>query len=56
MAITDEEIQKLQGKVQDFASAKKGTSINTGTRDNPVEYKIVNSINGTTQAIAVAPV
>ncbi|MGT2929644.1 hypothetical protein ACVR1G_05320 [Streptococcus dentasini] len=52
MALTDENMQDLQGVTQDWCELSKGARRKVGGQ----EYEIVNTSTGTTQAVAVAPV
>ena len=54
MELTHEDIQKLHKKVREWKKLEQGDS-DSVYRDGP-EYEIVNSIDSTTEAIAVAPI
>ncbi|EMC26767.1 hypothetical protein SMU85_08723 [Streptococcus mutans ST6] len=53
MALTDENVQDLQAVSKKEAGSNEGDIIKD---DKGRQYEVVNSVDGTTQAIAVAPV
>lgn len=55
MAMTDQEIQRLQGVTTKWAKLGEGDLVKIDSRDDSF-YKIIHTQNDTTQAIAVAPV
>ncbi|EHJ52860.1 hypothetical protein [Streptococcus macacae] len=55
MALTDQQIQQIQGKREDYPDYKKRQIVDVGNRKHHVYYKVVNVLNGTTQAVALAP-
>ncbi|NLQ50507.1 hypothetical protein D3856_10645, partial [Streptococcus mutans] len=54
MALTDKNMQFLQGKVQKYC--EKGDKNVIYNKETTEYYKVINKQSGTTQAIAVAPV
>ncbi|NLQ50496.1 hypothetical protein [Streptococcus mutans] len=54
MALTDQNIQFLQGQVQKHCEKGNSTIIHNNKTEE--YYKVINKQSGTTQAIAVAPV
>ncbi|EMC20017.1 hypothetical protein SMU80_08504, partial [Streptococcus mutans SF1] len=54
MALTDQNIQFLQGQVQ--SRCEKGDTTKIYNPKTGQKYKVINKQSGTTQAIAVAPV
>ena len=55
MALTDEQIRQIQEKRKEYPEYTKGSVVNVGTSKNPVNYKVINVQDGTTQAVALAP-
>ncbi|MEX2784070.1 hypothetical protein AB3331_02590 [Streptococcus sp. H49] len=54
MTLTDKKVQDLQDVVKKYASAKEGKIFQTPETNE--YYQVVNSIDETTQALAVVPV
>ncbi|MEX2805577.1 hypothetical protein AB3329_10830 [Streptococcus sp. H31] len=54
MTLTDKKIQSLQDVVKDYTSYKEGETFKVPKTNE--YYQVVNSIDETTQALAVAPV
>lgn len=56
MALTDKNMQDLQKVTKENANISPGKTFSAGKGNDKQKYKVVNSANGATQAIAVAPV
>ncbi|MGT2737795.1 hypothetical protein ACVRXB_00005, partial [Streptococcus pantholopis] len=56
MALTDQNLQELQNGLKDNLEKERLSSGDTFITKDKKTYQVVNSVNDTTQALAVAPV